>query len=415
MRSVSGSAVVRTDPTYVEDFWNKPGYLGTENSKVGDIFRKEMLDYDTLITSIKYDANNVSTEVTLDEAPISTRTYWLDISIVSKDGEVLGKVTGKGHDNSTEKTVTLHPNNDLAVLPFLQKGTRVHISNRMFLAMHALHRYSIPKRSGFYGYDYLHNYNGAPIYPQRPVLVAEQIARSASGGATFSGRFNGKMIVTDNLMDVDAFPWQADWYKRQVTKVYGDETDNKFCFQYTENANHQMGPVLGAKSSRVVDFTGIYEQHMRDLSNWCETGISPSTPTNYTIHNAQVQLSATALERKDLQPVIDFPVNGSKRVEVKTGTTIIFRVHVEIPSGAGKVVFLEWDFEGTGNFVKRSFVEVARTVETTVYYTYSRKGIFFPSVRAASHREGRMDSPYGLSSNLGRMRVSVKLMCMAIF
>ncbi|KAF5643453.1 uncharacterized protein FTJAE_3253 [Fusarium tjaetaba] len=408
IRSVSGAAVLKMDPTYVDDVWNKPGYLGTEKSKLGDIFRKEMLDYETLITSFKYDANNVPIELTLDAAPTSTRTYWLDISIVSKDGEVLGKVTGKGHDNSTEKTVTLHPNNDLAVLSFLQKGTRVHISNRMFLAMHALHRYSVPKRSGFYGYAYLRDFNGAPIYPQRSVLVAEQIARSASGGATFSGKFNGKMIVMDNLMDVDAFPWHADWYKNRVKEVYEDDIDDKLRLHYTENADHQIGPVIGSKSFRVVDFTGIYEQHLRDLSVWCETGTYPSIPTNYTIHNAQIQLPASASDRKGLQPPVDPSVNGSKQVEVKTGTTAIFTVRVEVPPGAGKVVTLEWDFEGTGNFVKKSFGDIAQTVETTVCYTYSRKGIFFPSVRAASHREGRMDSPYGLSLNLGRLRVSVK-------
>ncbi|KAF5605096.1 hypothetical protein FPANT_1273 [Fusarium pseudoanthophilum] len=408
IRSVSGSAVMKMDPTYAGDFWNKPGYLGTEKSELGHIFRKETLDYETLITSIKYGPNNVPIELTLGEAPRSARTYWLDISLISKEGEVLAIITAKGRDNSNDKAVTLHPNNDLVVLPLLQKGSRVHISNRMFLAMHALHRYSVPKRSGFYGYDYLRDSNGAPIYPQRSVLVAEQIARSASGGATISGRFNGKMIVMDNMIDVDAFPWHADWYKHQVRKVYGDEADNKFRLHYTENADHQMGPILGSKSSRVVDCTGLYEQHLGDLSNWCETGIYPSTATNYTIHNAQVQLPATALERKGLQPVVELSVNGSKRVEVKTGTTVTFTVRVEVPPGAGKIVSLEWDFEGTGDFVKKSFGDVAQTVETTVYYTYSRKGIFFPSVRAASHREGRKDSLYALSSNLGRVRVSVE-------
>ncbi|KAF5688736.1 hypothetical protein FDENT_4679 [Fusarium denticulatum] len=408
MRSVSGSAVMRMDPTYVEDFWIKPGYLGTEKSKLGHIFRKEMLDYETLITSIKYDANKIPIELTLDEAPRSTRTYWLDIGITSKDGEVLGIITAKGRDNSNDKAVTLHPNNDLAVLSLLQKGTRVHLSNRMFLAMHALHHYSVPKRPGFYGYDYLRDFDGAPTYPQRSVLVAEQIARSASGGATFSGKFHGKMIVMDNLMDIDAFPWHADWYKQQVRKVYGDEADNKFCLHYAENADHQMGPVVGSKSSRAVDFTGLYEQHLRDLSIWCETGTYPSIPTNYTIRNAQVELPAAASKRKGLQSVIGLSVNGLKNAKVQAGSTVTFKVGIEVPSGAGKIVSLECDFEGTGNFVKRSFGEVAKSVETTVSYTYNRKGTFFPSIRAASHREGNMDSPYGLSLNVGRMRVFVE-------
>ncbi|PNP74366.1 hypothetical protein FNYG_12415 [Fusarium nygamai] len=407
MRGVSGSAVMRLDPTYMEDFWNKPGYLGTENSKVGDMFRKEMLDYETLITSIKHDANSVPVKLTLDAAPKSTRTYWLDINIISKDGEVLGKITAKGRDNSIDKTVTLHPNNDPAILSFLRQGTQVHISNRMFLAMHALHRYSVPKREGFYGYNYLRNSNGAPIYPQRPILVAEQIAWSASGGATFVGKFNGKMIVMDNLMDVDAFPWHADWYRKQVKGAYGDKADDKFRLHYADNADHQMGPVVGSKSSRAVDFTGLYEQHLQDLSLWCETETYPSIPTNYTIHNAQVQLPTAASERKGIQPVIDLRVNGSKQVEIERGTTVTLGVHVEVPPGAGKIVSLEWDLEGTGNFVKKSFGEVAQSVKTTVWYTYNRHGTFFPAVRAASHKEGKVDSPHALALNLERVRVVV--------
>ncbi|KAG7404779.1 hypothetical protein Forpe1208_v015387 [Fusarium oxysporum f. sp. rapae] len=391
MRSVSGSAVMRMDPTYVEDFWNKPGYLGTENSKLGDIFRKEMLDYETLIISIKCDANNVPVELTLDKAPESARTYWLDITLLSKDGKALGKITGKGHDNGNDKTVTLHHNNDPTVFSILQEGTQLHISNRMFLAMHAHFRYSVPKRGGFYGYDYLSDSEGSPIYPQRPILVAEQIARSASGGATFSGKFNGKMIVMDNLMDIDAFPWHADWYKHQVRKVYGDDTDDKFRLHYSQNADHQMGPVVGSKSSRVVDFTGLYEQHLRDLS----------------ICNSQVRLPATATERKGIQPVVDLTINGDKQVEVNTGTTVTFKVRVDVPPGAGKIVSLEWDFEETGHFVNKGFEKVVKSVETTVCYTYSRHGTFFPAVRAASYREGKVDTWYALALNLGRVKVVV--------
>ncbi|KAF5972517.1 hypothetical protein FCOIX_9311 [Fusarium coicis] len=270
----------------------------------------------------------------------TTRTYWLDVSIFSGEGKALGKITAQGHDNSNDKTVKFHPDNDLAVLPLLQKGPRLQISNRMFVAMHAVHRYSIPKHSGFYGYDYLRDSEGTAIYPQRPVLLAEQIARSASGGATSSGKFNGKMIV-------------------MVKKVYADVIDDKFRLHYTENADHQMGPVLGSKSSRVVEFTGLYTQHLRDLSNWGETGIYPSTPTNYTIHNAQVQLPATASARRGIQPTVDRSVNGGKEVEVKTSTTVTFTVHVEVPSGPGKIISMEWDLERSGNFVKKSFGDVA--------------------------------------------------------
>ncbi|MFB3160179.1 hypothetical protein ABLO26_02280 [Neobacillus sp. 179-J 1A1 HS] len=31
-----GAAVVVSDPKYFDDFWSKPGYLGTEQSALGD-------------------------------------------------------------------------------------------------------------------------------------------------------------------------------------------------------------------------------------------------------------------------------------------------------------------------------------------------------------------------------------------
>src|SRR5207248_9133326 len=34
-----GPTVLAIDPTYVNDFWNTPGYLGTEQSALGDMFR----------------------------------------------------------------------------------------------------------------------------------------------------------------------------------------------------------------------------------------------------------------------------------------------------------------------------------------------------------------------------------------
>ena len=39
-----GGIVRRIDPTYVDDFWTKPGYLGTEQSPLGDVVRAALAD-----------------------------------------------------------------------------------------------------------------------------------------------------------------------------------------------------------------------------------------------------------------------------------------------------------------------------------------------------------------------------------
>jgi len=40
-------------------------------------------------------------------------------------------------------------------------------------------------------------------------------------GSLQSGKFKGKMIVVESLMDQDAFPWQADWYRSKVKDNLG--------------------------------------------------------------------------------------------------------------------------------------------------------------------------------------------------
>ena len=41
------------------------------------------------------------------------------------------------------------------------------------------------------------------------------------GGSVQTGRFAGKMIVVQALMDEAAYPWQADWYRSLVQSVLG--------------------------------------------------------------------------------------------------------------------------------------------------------------------------------------------------
>ena len=40
-----------------------------------------------------------------------------------------------------------------------------------------------------------------------------------------TGRFYGKMIVVECLLDGDALPWQADWYRKKVEAIEGSHVD----------------------------------------------------------------------------------------------------------------------------------------------------------------------------------------------
>lgn len=76
-----------------------------------------------------------------------------------------------------------------------------------------------------------------------------------------------KTIVMTTLLDFDALPWHADWYKSQAASAKGDLDDHCRLY-YSDNADHTMGfrRIQAPHSNRVVDSTGLYQQHLRDLS-----------------------------------------------------------------------------------------------------------------------------------------------------
>ncbi len=98
-------------------------------------------------------------------------------------------------------------------------------------------------------------------------------------------------------MDNKAFPWQADWYKTQVKKSLGNRFNDQYRLYYSDNADHEMGPVESAVKHRLIHFTGLFEQNVRDLAAWVEQGIEPPRQTEYSIRNGQVHVPKSASER----------------------------------------------------------------------------------------------------------------------
>lgn len=169
-----------------------------------------------------------------------------------------------------------------------------------------------------------------------------------------------------------------------------------------------MGVVTDAVKYRLIDFTGLYEQHLRDLSAWVENGTEPPSQTRYTIENSQVKVPETASERRGIQPVAYFTVQNNTRTEVAVGSTVTFQASIEVPQGAGEVVSVEWDFYGIADFVKGDFGAPGQSVHASTTHTYTTPGVYFPCIRVASHRSGNLASPYAKALNLGRARVIVK-------
>jgi hypothetical protein len=259
-----------------------------------------------------------------------------------------------------------------------------------------------------HSYDVLRGNDGKPKYPQRSVVHGPRRFLE-NAGSTHSGEFDGKIIVVNTLMDEHAFPVAADWYRSKVKAVLGSRIDDRYRLWYSDHALHG-GPSTKADNLRVVSYTGILQQALRDLSAWVEKGVPPAPTTNYRVVDGQVEVPATAAERKGVQPVVTLTANGAVRADVAVGQRVSFAGVIETPPNTGTIVSAEWDFEGVGDYpVVEKLADTRSTrVSVTTTYAFSKPGTYFPVLRAASQRDGDATTPYARMLNLARVRVVVK-------
>ncbi len=292
-----------------------------------------------------------------------------------------------------------------------------------FLALQTYHRHQVPtnlryvydRSPGFYVWDQFRNALGRPIYPQRPMLIGPLLTGT---GTVQSGRITGKMIVMQSMMDIDATPWMADWYRTKVKKFLGKKFDDQYRLYYIDNADHgsEVGSALegqivdpGRLPTHIVRYRPVLEQLLRDLSAWVEEDKQPLDGTNYTVEDGQVKLPGTAAGRKGVQPVIQLLANGQKRADVAVNEPVTFRAAISTPPGAGKAVSAEWDFEGIGDFpLTEDLGSLEERVVLNATYTFSAPGTYFPVLRATSQREGDPETPWARIENIDRVRVVVK-------
>lgn len=395
------------DPDYASDFWSKSGYLGTEGSQLGDFFRQRLIDFNTSVKQIKLDVKGAPVQIILDKVANISITGGIEFNFLSQDeSSDLGTFTGTLDQNS--KTASIYSDNNATILEQLKEGTILNVNNRWFLALHSYHRHQLPVRGGFYAYDYLRSKDGTPRYPQRSFILGPTFSESPSGGATLNGEITTKLFVMDNLKDYDAFPWQADWYKNEVKKALGTKSDGNYRLFYSDNADHFSGPEAKSQPNRIVDYTGLYEQLLRDMSAWVENGTEPPEATRYSVEDGQVSVPYSASERLGIQPVVHLTVLGKKRTSIKVGSTVTFKAHIEVPPKTGSVVSTEWDFDGTGKYVAKDFGEAKSAVNVCVTYKYAKAGTYYPAIRVASERNGDTETAFARALNLDRVRVVVE-------
>jgi hypothetical protein len=432
--TVLSPAVMRMDPSYFEDFWTVPGYLGYDpessasrarlqhKTVVTEVIRprqKEVSDSDAAVKMGVDDAWKMLTEgqesvpsFKLENVPEGD-AYLDGAYIQIKSGEAAGLKIPLGGINGNVVTVGAAFGffTSVQTLELVKPGDEIVLDNSDYIALQTYHRHQVPT-SDYSVWDQYRDDNGEPLYPQRPFHVGPAVAFGGAGSVQ-SGRFEGKMIVVQTLMDESAFPWQADWYRTKVTEALGEKLDDHFRLWFIDHALHadtSSNHVLDGL--HIVTYIPALHQALLDLSAWVERGVTPPASTNYHVEEGQVVVPPTAAERRGIQPVISLKANGGDRAEVSVGETVYFKAEIEVPPNTGEVVYAEWDFEGEATFpihtqISRVNEEGSQAVVEAAY-AFNKPGTYFPVLRAASDREGNSGDLYTQVLNLARVRVVVK-------
>ncbi len=381
------------DPDYLEDFWTKTGYLGSNPAAP---IRAARFRFDTTVAKV---IDGFPRQVELTAVPqldiadahlviLSGKSAGDSVPIAAVDGKTLGFAFAANQ----------------SVINSIQPGDRVQIDNGWALALQTYHRHQVPTAPGLYGWDQFRGLDGKPIYPQRDVLIGP-IGAANTAGSVPDGHIRGKVLVLQALMDIDALPWQADWYRSRVKEALGPTFEDSLVVWFIDHAQHE-NPLTVPAHAHTVSFAGALQQGLRDLSAWVEKGVRPAE-TRYRVVDTQIEVPARAQERGGIQPIVELRANGAIRAEVAVGQPVTLTATVEVPPNAGRVVAAEWDFEGVGTYPVAERIDPAVLVSLSATYTFSRPGTYFPVLRATSQRQGDTQTPYARVQNLARARVVV--------
>jgi hypothetical protein len=382
------------DPTYMSDFWSLPGYEGTDAS-----VQAARIQHATTVVSLAGASGLV-----LDSVPAGDLN---GADLIVNSGPLAGQSIPIV--NVSGNTVELVAN------PGITPTTAVTLDNSWLIALEYYQRHQVPGPDE-YGWNQYRGANGLPLEPQRSLLVGP-IAAASTAGSIADGDFHGKMIMLGSVMDVQAYPWSEDWYAKQAQAALGSSFNDSFRQWYMDNADHDPnGPAAtnaADAADLIVSYLGEVEQALLDLDAWVAKGIQPPASSNYFIDSDdQVQLPATAAQRRGVQPTVTLSAKGTgapgTSIDVATGQPVTFSVKAQVPPGTGKIVSVQWDFLGDGTYPDSTpLTHIGPVVNLRTSYTFTQPGTYFVTVRVASQRNGDTNTPYGLIQNLAQVRVVV--------
>ncbi len=415
-----------TDADYFTAFWTRPGYVGNDSPQHVET---DLIDFEGTISRVMTPADFLAdakwhapehkllmTMVTLMGAstgmdlPMAVEIkgvgegYRLGTGVQLLSGDAAGRqlyCTAFAEDVffcDGVAEANLQRFKNVAV------GDKVHVDNQAFLAYCYYSRHHLMPDTQF---DFL-KLDGNPIYPTHDVPL-----QSSLMGVSYSGQYDGKLLWVHHTHDSSLWPPQGIIYRQAVEAAQGQAGLDRFCLRWTDNAEH-VPPMFApsdpqrATATWLVNYQPIIEQGLADLARWVEQDATPAA-TTFTYHDGRITLPPTARERGGIQPVIIATVSGESRADVGVGESVTVTASAEVPEGAGTIIALEWDLDGSGQFERRdeSIDGRATSCVAATDVSYDEPGTYYVTARVVSHRDGEVTATSRRVENLASVRVVV--------
>jgi hypothetical protein len=417
--------ITREDP-YFDRFWTQPGHVGFDHP---ELVRDDLIDTQATVKRVLTAAELMSEEFAgpqfiairimaalfsqmgdLAETPLVVQLD--DMPEGYLPGAGIRILDGAAGDrqlyclSGIEDVMMLDGEGEASNLRLtgVKPGDTVQFDNRAFLA------YCYYARHHMWGSSQYEQFRlgGKPIYQQylEPML-------SPFMGVRHTGKFEGKMLWIQHTHDSSLWPTEGLGMRDNVEREVGMARSREcFRLRWLQNAEH-VPPFMAApapdrsNNTWLIEYSSHVEQSLADLTDWVEHGIEPAETFIEEV-DGQIILPTSAKERGGIQPVVSVTSEGNKRVEVPAGAPVRLDVHAEVPPGAGSIVAIKWDLDGTGSYPVSAEID-SRSAEFThtLEWTYDSPGTYYPTALVESHRDGDLDATTRRIPNLDSVRVVV--------
>lgn len=423
--------VKASDPSYFEDFWNKPGYLGADPDSSAS---KDRLQFTGVVKSThapgaakkrhenrngvdtawkKMLADGAGAWIELEDVPQGDDLYLKGVNITVLSGKAAGKRLLL--EDIVGNCLTIgqcYGMDDVAgVLSDIESGDTVSLDNSDYIAAQSYYRHQVPSDLSFRAWDQFREKNGQPALPQRQQMMGYHFTGT---GTVQDGCIQGKVIVIQALTDESTCPWCGDWYRSKVIEAKGNEDD--FRLYYMDRCMH--GDEHGCENNMVTNYLGALRQALLDLSDWVERGIQPPPPTAYVYRDGQIRVPADTKDRRGFQPTVELLANGGICARIGAGETVQFTAVAQAPAGTGEITAFDFGFadnralpgRSDGDFPVHSVVEYGDdgTARAAAEFAYPSPGVYFAAVRVKSQRNGDGTDPFTQVKNIARARIIVE-------